>query len=386
MHVVLLPSWYPERAIPGQGTFFRDQALALRKIGVKVGVIYPSLWGPSTLAAGIRPDEPRRFQIVAEELHGIVEVTAKGWAIGPLRPWITTWAARRLLRAYCQRFGRPDLIHAHAALWAGVAASNLNFPYVLTEHWTGYAEGQVRFWHKPFLRQALQRARARLAVSSSLARDLEPYTDGLSVQVVPNVVRTDYFVPAERRDAPPPFRLLSVAFLGKRKRIDLVIRALAHLAHEGLDVLLEVGGDGPERGALEQLTRDLGVAEKVTFLGLLSRDGVRKAMQRAHLFVLPSDFETFGVVYIEAMACGLPVVATRCGGPEDVVTSAVGHLTPRGDARALAQAIRDIVANYEKYDPRQIRAYVERHFSSQAVAKKLLEIYEQVLAGDGSSP
>jgi glycosyltransferase involved in cell wall biosynthesis len=168
--------------------------------------------------------------------------------------------------------------------------------------------------------------------------------------------------------------------LNQRKGIDLLLRALAHLIRNGQDVVLDIGGEGPEREALVLLARDLGIADRVNFLGLLSREGVRKAMQEAHLFVLPSSYETFGVAYIEAMACGLPVIATRCGGPEGFVTPDVGYLVPQSDENALATTIHDVFVNYHRFDGNEIRCYVVRRFGSDAVAKKLITIYERVVS------
>ena len=380
LHILFLPSWYSYSRFPMQGIFFKEQALALQRAGLKVGFIYPEIWGVRTLLTSTGIDDPPRFQTSISEYDGLVEVRLKGMALGPTWPWVTTWSARRLLEEYSRRFGRPDLIHAHVAVWAGVAASYLPLPYVLTEHWTGYREGLLGLWQKPLVRRAFRKAQARLAVSSALARDIEPYTNGLPVEIVPNVVDTEFFVPPPSRPNPPPFRLFTAAILNQRKGIDLLLRALAHLIRNGQDVVLDIGGEGPEREALVLLARDLGIADRVNFLGLLSREGVRKAMQEAHLFVLPSSYETFGVAYIEAMACGLPVIATRCGGPEGFVTPDVGCLVPQSDENALATTIHDVFVNYHRFDGNEIRCYVVRRFGSDAVAKKLITIYERVVS------
>lgn len=380
LHILFLPSWYSYSRFPMQGIFFKEQALALQRAGLKVGFIYPEIWGVRTLLTGTGIDDPPRFQTSISEYDGLVEVRLKGIALGPTWPWVTTWSAHRLLGEYSRRFGRPDLVHAHVAVWAGVAASYLPLPYILTEHWTGYREGLLSPWQEPLVRRAFRKAQARLAVSSTLARDIEPYTHGLPVEIVPNVVDTEFFAPAVSRLAPLPFRLVTVAILEQRKRIDLIIRALAYLVRNGQNMVLDIGGDGPERRVLEQLARDLGVTDRVTFLGPLSREQVRRAMQGAHLFVLPSEYETFGIVYIEAMACGLPVIATRCGGPEGFVTPDVGCLVPQSDEIALATAIHDVFVNYHRFDGNKIRSYVVRRFGSDAVAKKLITIYERVVS------
>ena len=114
----------------------------------------------------------------------------------------------------------------------------------------------------------------------------------------------------------------------KKGQADL-LRAFAERFAGDPSVRLGIGGDGPERGRLHELAGSLAIAEQVDWLGALDRDGVRQAMCEADAFVLPSRLETFGVVVIEALACGLPVVATRSGGAAvTALSSIVGCATP----------------------------------------------------------
>ena len=373
LHVLILPSWYSTSKVPSSGIFFQRQALALSKAGVQVGIIYPDIAPPGSGGEY----EGSKVEITFYEGR-IPEVRLRRQVLRPLRPWARHWATQKLFLEYQKHFGVPDLVHAHAALWAGVIASFLPVPYVLTEHWTGYAQGLVRPWQVPLIKRAFWKARARLAVSTALAEDLRRYVGPLEVQVLPNVVDTDFFVPPSTRPSYPPLRLVSVALLNRVKRLDTVIRALGFLVKWGMDVVLDLGGDGPEKQTLEKLAYELGVGERVRFLGHLSPEDVRRALHSAHMFVLTSEYETFGVVYAEALSCGLPVVATERGGPRDFVVPEVGRLVPPGDVVALANAIANIWNNYDHYRPSSLHAYVERLFSERTIARRLIDIYEQV--------
>ncbi|MFN4073655.1 MAG: glycosyltransferase [Thermus sp.] len=378
LHVLFLPSWYSSKEQPSSGIFFKRQALALSRAGVRVGLIYPEL----VFSSGTDRRSSFLIDVSAQE-DEIVEMRLTARVSRPLRPFARYWAARKLLAEYQRRFGAPHLVHAHGALWAGVIASFLPVPYVLTEHWSGYGERIVKPWQVPLIRRAFGRARASMAVSSALANDLRFYIGNVNIEVVPNVVDTNFFRPPSRPPAYPPLRLLSVALLNRPKRLDLAIRALAHLVRWGMDVELDLGGDGPQRGELERLAHQLGVEGRVRFLGHLSPEGVRRAMHNAHIFVLPSEYETFGVVYAEALACGLPVIATDRGGPKDFVIPEVGRLVPPGDEVALANAIAEMWKNHEQYDPNRLHDYAERRFSESAVAIRLIAIYDSVRTTHG---
>ena len=117
------------------------------------------------------------------------------------------------------------------------------------------------------------------------------------------------------------------------------------------------------------------------FLGLLDRDKVRETMWKANAFVLPSYFETFGVVLIEAMATGLPVISTKCGGPEDFITSDVGYLVSPGDIEGLAKAMINLLDNYSSFDSIEISKIIRNKFSYEAVASSLSNIYNKILIG-----
>ena len=122
----------------------------------------------------------------------------------------------------------------------------------------------------------------------------------------------------------------------------------------------------------------LGLGEVVHFWGYISRDEVIEMLQGCDFFVLPSLHETFSITTVEAMACGKPVVATRCGGPEQFVTEETGLLVPAGDAQALAQAIDHMLDAHSTYDPWRLANYVRNRFSFQAVGKQLHSIYTEL--------
>ena len=145
------------------------------------------------------------------------------------------------------------------------------------------------------------------------------------------------------------------------------------------DVKLRVIGDGPEKSNLIKLAKKLGIDKNVEFLGGLPRDQVKMEMSNASALVHPSKYETFGVVIIEALAMGIPVIATRCGGPESIIVNKVGILVEPGSVSQLAQAMSNIYTNYQGYHSKDIREYCEANFSESSVVSRLNKVIETIL-------
>jgi glycosyltransferase involved in cell wall biosynthesis len=167
-----------------------------------------------------------------------------------------------------------------------------------------------------------------------------------------------------RLDGRVPGRLVAVGSLDKAKGYDYLLRAVHGLRGRGLDLSVELIGDGPEAAALRALAQELGIADRVSLAGWLPFARVREAMQRASVFVHPSWWEGMPNVLKEAMACGTPVVATRIAAiPELLADGERGTLVPPHDVPGLARAIEELLGD----EPRRRRyAVAARHHIEQA--------------------
>ena len=392
MHVLVLPSWYPTRERPEQGRYFADQARAVRRAGVRIGVVYPEL--RSLRDASVRLVQRHHFQRSFARERGLPTLRCHGWNLGwrsPLGAWWRIHQAQTLAERYAQVQSRPDLIHAHSGRWAAAAAAQLahrwDVPYVVTEHFSGFQRRTAFGWETRLARCALQHADGVAAVSTSLKAHLTTHGFATGVRVLPNTVDAQFFTPPPQsyRDnapggGPRPLRLLALGRLVRHKGHHVLLKALAHCANEREHIRLAIGGAGPERAALERLAAHLGIGQRVLFRGHLSRAAVRRALWRADALVLPSFHETFGVTLIEAMATGLPVVATRCGGPEDIVTPDTGCLVAPDDPNALADALREVRQRRAFFQSSTIRMYTKQRFGTEAVGRRLLHFYQDALA------
>jgi glycosyltransferase involved in cell wall biosynthesis len=385
IHVLVIPSWYPARPGDISGSFFREQALALHWHGCQLGVIYPQLrslrhWrGLAGSERGVR----REFD------QGMPVLRSPGVNPFPLfhgaacRWWVRH--GLKLYRLYVAEFGRPDVVHAHASLYGGALARQLwlrdGVPYVLTEHSSMYPRGRVSRVQARIAREAARDARRRFAVSASFGAFLEGYfgADVGSWEVMPNIVDASF---GERPLGEPAtegrFAFLTVGGLNENKGIHLLFEAFARGFADQPSVSLRIGGHGPERARLERLAVQLGIADRVTFLGALTRQQVAEELARAQALVHPSRYETFGVAIVEALAMGRPVVATRCGGPEGIVTARDGLLVPVDDIEALARAMRELREHIDRYDAAAIRLACLERFGEGAVVAQLRDTYETV--------
>lgn len=390
LHVLVLPSFYPNRDEPTRGIFFKDQALAVRRSGARVSVLYPHL--APIRYVGSRWFGRLGFRFEDADEDGLVTFRVHG-ANPPLLPRLSMrvhlhlWT--RLMRSYVRRHGAPDVLHAHGALWAGEAARRLaqayRLPYIVTEHSTRFELGLVKPWQHERARLVFEQATVPTAMSERHARTLMDQFGLDAVGVVPNVVDTALVTMPDRPRSRAGFQFLSIGFLTARKGMDVLIAAFAAAFHGRDDVTLAIGGDGPERDRLERLARASGLGTRIRFLGSLSREQVAHAMREADCFVLASHAETFGVVLVEALASGIPVIATRCGGPEEFVTPDTGLLVEPGARDQLAHALRTMTDRARTYDPHALRSSVTSRFGPDAVGELLLDLYGRALASAGAT-
>jgi glycosyltransferase involved in cell wall biosynthesis len=299
--------------------------------------------------------------------------------------------ADRWVRGIEADVARPALVHAHTVYPDGAAAARLALglgcPLVLTEH----ASAVARLIAAPEVRAAYLetvRAAARLiVVSRSLAGELIEAMPEIEpkVVVIPNGVPMDDFRPApigERREG----ELLFVGYRKATKGISTLLRAvaLARGGHPSITLRL-IGGsptDEIEAGWRREAS-DLGIAEVVRFEGPADRRGVADAMARASLFVHPSPRETFGVVAVEALASGLPVIAADSGGVTEILgdrPDELGGLVPPDRPELLVAAIGAALDRRESFDPATLRAAVEARFAAATVAAALEGIYAEAIA------
>ncbi len=385
MHILLIPSWYSTPTNPVRGSFFNDQARALRKIGHQVGMLVPptklrSWHGLAQTRAHWRQSS---MQISLEQHHEtpVYRLPWWGWQASIL-PWQRGRLGLEAFDEYCSREGTPDVLHGHSILYGGYLAAYIGkkrgIPAVLTEHSTNFINGYILPPQDHFVRYTLRNTHKNLAVGAALARALQAYAPEQQVDITANTIDTDFFRPGAQPLSQPPFTFSIIGSLIRRKGHKTLLEAFADAFAGDEDVILNIAGDGQTRAELQQQVQQLGLQNRVHFLGRLSREQVRDLIQASHCIVSASRVETFGVTIIEALACGKPVVATISGGPEDIINDSSGLLVPPDNPEKLAAALVELHHTYTNFDADRIRADCIARFSEEAVASQLEAIYQSL--------
>jgi len=412
LNVLIVASWFPSVDDGTAGRFVADQAealLASNDADPRVASFDPArLTGGATardLQASAVQANARRAIAAAEPVfvRGAVGVDERlPVARLPIPEGVTRTAgaahqARHradALEALADRLigegPRPDLVHAHTGFPDGAAAvrlaDRLGCPLVITEH----ASFVERILNAPDLaaeyRGAVARASRVLAVSEMLASELRSAFPEFAERIVvlPNAVAVAGFTAAPLSDRRPD-ELLFVGYRKASKGIETLLRAFA-LVHSGRPTatLRLIGGspdDATER-EWQALAGSLGIAGAVRLDPPADRTEVAAAMAQASVFVHASPRETFGMVAAEALASGLPVVATDSGGVTEVLgpdRDALGAIVERDSPEALATAILATMARRASFDPAALRASVEGRFGAAGVADRLVRVYEEAL-------
>ena len=245
---------------------------------------------------------------------------------------------------------KPDRVlvgHSHPRLLLPAAIVTRG-RYALIVHGNDFLAAQKR-WHKPFFNLLLRKASPLITNSHSNAARLKRIGVENPLVIHPGVDPKRFTPPSS--PPPPPWTLLTVGRLVPRKGIDTVLRALPSLLIEFPGLRYRVVGDGPDRYRLQRIARELGVAYAVEFAGRVPDEKLPDVYRSAHVFVMPVreepesvGTEGFGIVYLEASACGLPVIAGRSGGAvEAVLEGKTGLLVPPEDPETLARTLRQLL-------------------------------------------
>lgn len=384
-HVLIIPSWYPSYAQDVRGSFFKEQALALKEAGFKVGIITPALrsihhrksfvgkWGAELCIENSIPV----FRQHGLKIFPYSQVlNLKYWELLGLQ----------LFKEYVKKYGIPDLLHVNSMIygvaWAKAIFHKYGIPYIITEHSSEFVLGNVKPYLQSYLADAIAKASRRIAVSSSLAETLHNKFIGVGDKyewnVIPNMVDDRFFV-SDSNLKSDVFVFSNVAGLVRNKGHNELIRAFATSFHDVKDTVLKIYGEGPERIALEKLIIELNLVGKVYLEGEISREQMPTVLAASNIFVLSSKYETFNIAIVEALAMGLPVISTACGGPQDIVrVGNDGILVPVDDINAMAQAMHKMKVDSHAFNSIQISNSCKHRFSSDTYVRNYTRIYSKI--------
>lgn len=389
MKILVLSHLYPRSSNPILGIFVHEQIKALLKKGYEVEVLsgepyWINTFNPLKIYRALMA---YRKTAVTWEVYDGVRVCyfpyVTGW-ISPFECHAFTYA-RGAERAVARlAIGVKSLVHAHTSFLDGTAARALKhrrgWPYVLTEHTGPFSELTKNWLRRRQTQRAVLEASHVLAVSpalrSDMLKDLQ-LDQPVEIHAVPNGVDTNLFAPMSAEPRGQEVRALWVGHHVPVKRVDVLLQAFQAAYLERPNLRLTLVGDGALKRVAEGCIEDLGLSGAVNLEPAMDRAQVASMMCEHDFLVISSETETFGVVAAEALSCGIPVLSTRCGGPESILDDDRTGMLVGKDAGSLAQGFVEMAQAVElgKFDAAFIRQRAIKLFSFDLVAVSLGSVY-----------
>ena len=384
MKVLFLTHSFPRFSGDAPGSFLLRLAIALRDEDIRVHVVAPAADGVPTEDEidGITVERfryaPRKYEKLAYTGNMAQDVA-------------TSWSARLALVGFfgsdfvravgARRSFDPDLIHSHWWFPSGVVGTWLSSlshkPLVTTLHGTDVRLAKKIGMSRPLFRRVINQSARVTTVSNWLSSEVASLVSVPRPLVAPMPVATERFVPGVFREKE---RFLFAGRLNRQKGLDHLIRALAKMSQHAL---LDVVGEGPQEAEFRALATELGVSDRIAWMGQLKQQDLVRLYQCATALIVPSTDEGLGLVAAEALLCETPVIAFRSGGLTDVIQDdRTGILVTPGDPMDLAKALDRVLDNpTEAADLGKAgRIYALSAFAPESAARQYADIYKQVLA------
>lgn len=373
MKILIIASWYPTPEQPLNGIFFQQRAQALARMGCQVSVAAPDvrlrLQGKKSGISVCHREGVAEYRYLKRNMTPF-------WEEGIAKQQIAM--IRKIYRQVCKDSGKPDVIHlesARCALAAVALAKKEGIPLTYTEHYSGVLNSKPGSFLDRAMGLARETAKHIFLISSAMKRRIEPSEEKCSM--LPNATDFSAFTLSEPVE---PFTFGALATLRKIKGLDTLLRAFAKVHQVHPECRLAIGGDGEERESLLALRKELALDDCVEFCGRIPAEHRDAFFSGKSAFVCSSLTETFSIVVIEAFASGLPVVATKCGGPEDLINDNNGYLVDKGDPDALAAGMLQMIENRNAFDSARIRQDAFLLYDETNIAQKQLAHFERLTA------
>ena len=381
MHILEIPSFFP----PSGGLFCLDQAKALAMLGHEVRIL-------SNVQLGLTIHKKDYFTLpFGRYEHQMADITVyQSYQRGfpkVVRPNVKRWVriVQSMFKDYEAKYGRPDILHAHCAKWAGYAAMKISqeygIPYVITEHLSKaifndeFCFSGPQPFQIPMLTDAYCHAAMVIPVSKELVGSLAVYFGSdYQWKAIGNIVDVDFFHYQQREPLQGrPFRFCCLANYWPLKGYDILFAAFCRLRQQGLDVELHIAGRDTDCKECLSLLK-----EAVISHGLLDKLGVRELLFHSDALVLASRSETQGMALLEALSTGIPIVTTEAI-PQSVRPQQGCSFVPIDDVTALVDAMRK-VSQQQDFDGESVSKKIAEMASPQVIGKKLEQLFSEIVA------
>lgn len=368
MHILIVPAWFETPDRPTAGKAVKDLAYALALEGIKVNILFQSR---------TRLPYPVLLQYQIEVWHAHSSIPGK---IYPVWNWISLWSFDHVFKQYLNKHGLPDIIHVHSYSMLAIArylSDKYQIRIVYTEHSSKVAQSKLNAIEKKLLSFYLDQRIKIIAVSEFLKSGLQKLIPGFKIQVIPNTIDFSYFIPGQRSRTS---QFIMINLLNQNKQVDLGIRSFAHWSKKSPEASLHIIGDGPEKQSLKRLAETLAIQNQIVWWGEKQIENWLPILQSSSGLLFLSKFESFGVVALEAIACGVPLIVIQNQGINDIIDkNQIPILRANANETAIAAAMNDVLENYSKSAAIDLRNQLQTRFDYPVVARQYIEVYKSCL-------
>lgn len=370
MNILMIPTWYSplDAEVLTAGVFHYEQSIALKKY-CNMALYYPF-------------DPDLKSDFVKNEERGLLTYRSR---LYPGRVWkYIRWILdfRQIKKEF-----RPDILHAHVASMAGRFAVLLGkiyrIPVMITEHNAMELMG-LNSWKMRQINQfAYSGSKANVCVSSDSRERLQQVFPKEKFQVIHNGIMNPSTVQNDGKRYAKEQRInccIVAAFYNKEvKGYQYLLPAIGELIKQGVPIALHICGGGEYMDYYMQMAKDLGIFEHCIFYGNCKREQVYSIVKQMDFSISASIFECSGVSVQEAMLLGKPLVVTKSGGANSLVTPETAIVVERESASALVDGIMQMINRLAEFDAKRIKEYAFAQFEIDEVSKKYVRLYEKIL-------
>lgn len=376
MKIFIISRGFPTDEYKMNGIFEMDQAKALQKAGLDVVFLSVDL-------RSIR--RKRRFGIDSFVKDGVQMYTIDiplGNIPKSILYKVGIWATKKIYKLAVKKEGEPDLIHTFftdQAYMVTKAFEDSDIPVVVTECNSHINKDNIDKKLEKAASFAYNKASKLISVSPDFKNKLKKRfgVDSSVVTVIPNLDIFKYNPNKVTNDS--KFRFVSTGRVTVAKGMEDLIDAFIKEFADDENVTLEIFGDGDYKDALDTKIRNHGLSHRIKLSGMTDRTTIAREYQSKDVFCLYSHSETFGLAYLEALASGLPIISSKCGGPEHLIEKENGILVDLNDIDALGKAMVYMKENIDKYDKKKISDKARSEYSAEIITSELIEIYKGVI-------
>ncbi|MEJ8767645.1 glycosyltransferase [Oceanobacillus sp. HCA-5259] len=381
MYVLTIGRSYPSKATGMMGIFELEQARALSNNGCEVTYVFCDTRSIKSLR------KYGNFRGKTDDVNIYGQHLPIGGLTQNIFEKIKSRYLKKVINKAISNHGFPDVIHVHFPLltlteeiWKFLRS--FNRPIVVTEHWTKVQTKSLEPFRISFLNKVVDEANEFICVGEPLKKSVFELTHTEKhIRVIPNMVSPlFYFQQATgNNEKSNQFEFITVGRLVEVKRFNVVVEAFSKAFSNNKNVHLTIVGGGPLYDKLNQQVQNLDMKDQISLLGFLSREETAKKVRKSDAFVSASVLETFGVPFIEAMASGKPVIGAVGGAIDTYIDESNGLLFQADNVDDLSKSLKFMVDNRMNYNERQIAEKADHLFSENAVAKNLIDTFNQLI-------